>query len=749
MRRQIASLTLILSCTFAPGSNAFAQGTPTTTGQVDLGARGTSLTGDGARYERYRDLGDGLFLDRAVLSRERGQWLLDFRTEHTGRRDQRFVGTATRLGQFRVWGMWDQIPMLMSRSTRTLFTATSESVLEIDNALQAQVQTTPASLSTVFAANNRVFDTRSRRHIFESGFEYFAPNAVAFRGLARRTTREGTIPYGGSFGHSSLVEMPAPVNHTLNDVEGSAEVMRGRWLVRGGYLGSWFNNDVTQLAFDSPFRSTDVASTPSRGRLSLPPDNSYISGNGLVSAKLPWRSRATAYVSVGMLKDAGEPLMPQTINTATTPAALTRTAVDGEARTSSVNLSFVSRPGSMVELSARYRTYDYDNRTHEFTLTQRVAYDNAPGAATMSSLGGVSTPAVHSEPFGVKRQTFDADAGLNLRGGLRAGIGYTRLGEHRSHRVIEENTDNIVRLTFDAVGNTLLSLRTKYEHGRRRGEATDEAMRELFRIGEQPGIRHFDVASRNRDRVTLLGALTPTAILSVSASVAAGKDDYIESLFGLRDNRHRVYGLGVDFVPGERVSGSVSYSFERYQALSRSRQANPPSGAGVITYEQFLALTAGPTTVQVADASRNWATDALDRAHGVVLALEVAKIAGKLDVAFNYDFSRARSNYNYITGAVPDRTLPEEVIVDSTLPTPMALPPTFSQLHRSTVDVTYSLTERIGIGLSAWNEQYQVQDFTLDAEATPNLARGSVLLMGYLYRPYTATTVWGRLILRW
>ena len=538
--------------------------------------------------------------------------------------------------------------------------------------------------------------------------------------------------------------------HTLNDVEGGAEYARGALLVRGGYLGSWFTNELTQLAFDSPFLATDIASTPSRGRLSQAPGNSYVSANGLASIKLPGRSRATAYVSVGMLKDAGEPLMPQTINTATVTAPISRTVVDGEARTAAVNLSFVSRPVRNIEFSARYRTYDYDNRTPEFAMTQRVSYDNAPSAAAMSSLGGISTPQVHSEPFGVKRQTFEADAGVNLRAGLRAGIGYTRLAEDRSHRIIEANTDNLMRLSFDAIGHGMFSLRTKYEHSQRRGEATDEGMRELFRIGEQPGIRHFDVASRDRDRVTVLGTVSPAAAWSFSGSIAAGKDDYMESLFGLRDNRHRIYGLGADFVAAENVSLTASYSFERYRALSRSRQANPPSGTGVISYETFLILSAqGASSVQVADASRNWATDSLDRAHGVVIGLEISQIAKKFGVAVNYDFSRTRSNYDYITGAVADRTLPEEVVVDTTLPTPIELPPTFSQLHRGTFDVTYTFTERIGIGLSAWHERYKVEDFTLDAEANPNLARGSVLLMGYLYRPYTATTVWARLFYRW
>ena len=96
-----------------------------------------------------------------------------------------------------------------------------------------------------------------------------------------------------------------------------------------------------------------------------------------------------------------------------------------------------------------------------------------------------------------------------------------------------------------------------------------------------------------------------------------------------------------------------------------------------------------------------------------------------------------------------DRTLPEETVITSTLPPPTGLPLVKSDLARGSADFVYSVTSRIGVGVSYWYEQYWVEDFTLDAEANPELARGQALLMGYQYRPYSANTFWGRLIYRW
>ena len=99
----------------------------------------------------------------------------------------------------------------------------------------------------------------------------------------------------------------------------------------------------------------------------------------------------------------------------------------------------------------------------------------------------------------------------------------------------------------------------------------------------------------------------------------------------------------MDVAAGENAGFGVSYSHELYSSLSRSRQANP--GA------------------QFTDESRNWATDGSDRVHSAMANAEVLRIGGKLDLKFSADWSRARSLYNYITGPVEDRTLPEESTV--------------------------------------------------------------------------------------
>src|SRR6185503_15051216 len=149
-------------------------------------------------------------------------------------------------------------------------------VLTIDDSIQTAAQASAAALPGLFTANAKPFDLRSHRHVGRFDVDYLPSTDLTVRARAQMTERQGEIPYGMSFGHSSLVEYPAPIKHRLTDVDGTAEYAHDIWLFRGGFTGSWFNNANTFTTVDNPFRAVDAASTPSRGQQSLPPSNSFM-----------------------------------------------------------------------------------------------------------------------------------------------------------------------------------------------------------------------------------------------------------------------------------------------------------------------------------------------------------------------------------------------------------------------------------------------------------------------------------------
>jgi MtrB/PioB family decaheme-associated outer membrane protein len=724
--RHYTTLAFVL-CALLPSAVAAqeaATNTSTQSGLIDLGVRGSSLTGDAARYERYRDLGDGLFLETFRWKAQKNGWFLDAGADHAGRRDQRYTVNVVRPGTFKAWGQWDQIPMLLSRTTRSPYSSTVPGEFRLDDAVQLQLQnlSTAARPAAVQALVNgsAMFDLKSKRHSLASRFEFMPTASSSIKVAVKRTNRTGNQPYGGSFGHGQVSEFASPIDHRLTDFDASAELERGPALFRAGYTGSWFTNEVTSVVFDNPLRATDISGTPASGRLSLPVSSTMLGVNGMVSVKLPRKSRLTAYATMSTLKDDNGAILPLTINSAALAAAGApeRATLDGEAQVRGFNLNFTSRPSAFFSLNARMKYYDYNNKMPTFTLTRRVGYDSS---------ASVPASPLHSEGHSVTRLNFDGDVRFTPKGPAALTVGYGRYTDQRTHRIFEETVDNVMRVKVDTLSTGIISVRGVYEHAQRRGAGFD--LDALLHANEQPGMRHFDLADRDRDRFTLVASFMPVMNWALNISSAIGRDDYLASEFGLRDNNHDVYSIGFDGTPSDNVGLSVSYSYEDYTALSRSRQANP--GA------------------QFTDPSRNWATDSADKVHSVIANAEFKNIADKVDLAFSWDYNRTRATYEYITGAVTDRTLPEEAVVPTTLPTPVALSPVKSDLSRGTVDAVYNLNSRIAIGVTYWYDKYDVDDFTLDSQAQSAVTAGTNMLLYYTYAPYTAHTTWGRIMFRW
>ena len=121
--------------------------------------------------------------------------------------------------------------------------------------------------------------------------------------------------------------------------------------------------------------------------------------------------------------------------------------------------------------------------------------------------------------------------------------------------------------------------------------------------------------------------------------------------------------------------------------------------------------------------------------HSVILTTGITKSRDKVDLQLSYDTIAPAHYTNTSPARSPIGTLPEETVIITTLPPPDALPLVKSDLGRGTLDLMYALTPHIGVGVSWWYERYQCEDYTLDAEANPELARGQTVLLGYMYTP--------------
>ncbi|MGE0866793.1 MAG: MtrB/PioB family outer membrane beta-barrel protein, partial [Vicinamibacterales bacterium] len=294
-------------------------------------------------------------------------------------------------------------------------------------------------------------------------------------------------------------------------------------------------------------------------------------------------------------------------------------------------------------------------------------------------------------------------------------VGYSHLGADYTHRLWENTTETVYRVSADTTGNAVLSFRGLYENRKREGEHFEADA--LAEVGELADMRHYDVADRNRQRLTLIANLMPGGIFGLTASAGIGRDEYPNSGAGLQSYDSDQYSAGFTVVPDDRYNLTASYGWERYESLQRSRGAN--------------------NAADQANPLRNWTTDYTGKVNFLEAALDIDRVIEKTMIRLSADWNRSNDTYLY------------GLVTGSPLAVPEQLPAVKNELLRGEIDVTYELATNVRFGVAYWYDDYKVQDFalgptTLSGLALPVIQEGqpvvatTALLLGYLYRPYTA-----------
>jgi MtrB/PioB family decaheme-associated outer membrane protein len=681
-----------------------------TFGTVDFGYRGSSFTGDEARYNRLRDLRDGGYATRFRLKRETDTAALRAEASNVGYRDQRFYVRVEDIGRLKAAFEWNSNPLFQANANG-LFTDAGNGTLTVADAVQQGIQNGTLTQAQAMASSAQPFDIRSRRDVANLNMTYTAARDVDLKLLLRNTLRNGSnlqsFNFGSSPGNMTVLDMGVPVDDRMTDVKTKLEWANRKGLLAVGYDASWYDQHNPTFTWDNPLRYTDSATAgPAFGRTALWPTNNtnFVNMNG--SIKLPGRSKASATISYGIWNQ-NQTLLPNTTNTALAAAPVERASAETRADITSMVYGFNSRPIENLWLNARFRYYDYNNKTPQFT-NQVVPGDYA--------IGVVET----SEPVSFKRKTLDFDASFTPRAYLGFTAGYTREDADRTFRIYERTAEDVFRASIDSTGNQFVTARLKYEYSRRNGSGLDEEL--LAEIGEHVELRHYDIAPRDRDRVTALLTITPVGFLDLNATLSTGQDKYPDSYFGLRDNKNNGYSVGFDIAPNPIMSLGLNYGFEKYTTLQWSRTASP--------------LT--PTTLQFLDPTRDWNLDTSDKVSTISANLDLIKAIRKTDIRLSYDLSDGRTIYTY--GLAPVTTLPAPVQYN-TQPK--------NRIEVAKADVQYFLRANVAVGAAYWYEHYKVQDFAFDPALLAPQALPFGLYSGYAYKPYTANTGFVRMTYLW
>ena len=665
--------------------------------QFQLGGRFSSIDGDPARFQRYGDFRDGLlFTDfRYAGEHPDGNYSYHTAVDNLGWRDQRFFGDYEQPGRFVISGLWDQIPQFYSVDTATPYVGSADEQLALDDATQRTLQNQSSPNLSLYIPIAPQFDLRERRDV--GRFNFLATPTPQLDVKASFTTNRhvGELPWGASFGFSNDVEVALPYDSRANDFSIGAEWTNLKNMIRVAYDGSWFDNLDPILVWDSPLDLTDGVETPGRGRMTLWPSSSAQTVSVGGYSKFAYRTQLTGALSFGSWSN-NEPLQPFTINSALPQLALPRASTDGSAGIFSANLNLVSRPADEWRVGARFRSYSYSNDTPKALMPQYVNYDSEVSDSVLEG----------PELYAHSRTNFDADVTYTGFLPLALTAGYTRNGTGHDFRIYESTAEDVLRLVADAVGSQWVTFRAEYEFADRRGSGLNETV--LTDVHEQPLMRHYDLANRNRRRLTGLVNVLPNELWTFTASAGFGGDDYDGTYFGLQETDFKTFSLGADYQAANGFGGGATYNYENYKGLQQSRSASPG---------------------QENDPNRDWTTDTKEVVHYFSIYAMPPRIGRNTEARVSYDYSHAEGSYFY--GVVPG----------GPLPAPSQLPNVFNKLQQFHLDVRHRLSNRLAATLAYLYEPFDVYDFAFDQSVINSIAQPSSLVLGYVYRPYTAHSV--------
>ena len=690
-------------------------------GQATFGTQWWSQSAPEAKFQEFRAVPQGAFLESFLARGGSGPWKTTFYGANALRNDQLLGLNVARGVKWQLDGTWRQIPHNISQVARIGYTQVAPGVFILPDSLQGRNQANPGGY------NNTMADFLKGANPIPLGFRTDVGNARVrirpsngwqFELKGERRNRSGDKPYSAAFGFSNAVELVEPIDQRMWNGEASANYARGRLAMRfsGGY--SAFDNRVGSLTFDNARRLTDRTTSnslgdgTSRGRLDLYPDNRALKGTAGVMVRLPRAATFSANVGVSRLTQ-NDRWLPFTINSAIPDSVLntlyTSSARSTDARAIRLNVDsrLAGRVAGTLHGALRYRQSHYDNQTPVHAFRGFVNYDQSidPGRAVADSL-------VETKPYSNDQKTIGADLDymLNDRVSLDATLEH-RVRTH-SLREIEQDKEEYVRLRTGIEASPDVHLEAAVFQGIRvldqffaadyhKGENPDSVLTELI------GLQRYDVANRRQRGASAGVDVALSERLDLGLDFTHQRNRYPESVYGLRAEEVNEGLAQATYKLSRRVDVSGGYGRNHVSTDQASNETNasPP-----------------PTP----DAPGDWSARIHDRNDFAFGGLAI-RASDRLRVGVDYTFSRDQADYDLHNGAGTAQNLPD----------------TFYRRHDASLNANYRLKGGTELGLRYRFEQYDVVDFASQDIPLLGIASGTAtaIYLGDNSLPYHAHVV--------
>jgi len=252
------------------------------------------------------------------------------------------------------------------------------------------------------------------------------------------------------------------------------------------------------------------------------------------------------------------------------------------------------------------------------------------------------------------------------------------------------------------------------------------------RISELPGMRRYNMADRNRDKIRTSVNWQANDQLSFQAGLDFNKDNYANSTYGLKDAQSWALNLDSTYTFSEDLSGTLFYTYE--DQSSKSAGNSYTANSATANVGGFTAISGGCyATIALRNASNkidpclNWSTDMKDKVDTFGLSLKhKGLMSGKLAVGGDLIYTSAKtdtagSGGNYVNNpfavaGAPAGTVAAFFVPASAVPTITTKTLEFRLSGRYTIDKSQAV--RAGYSYS----RTRSNDYTYDALQVGGLA---------------------------
>jgi MtrB/PioB family decaheme-associated outer membrane protein len=686
LRRMIATAVLVVAILLLMPKAAIAQ--EEERGQIEVGVRQVLGDRDAIKFKEYRDIPNGLYIQRFELNLNNllnDRYFLNYQTRESIEKDQSHLLSTGMNGKFRFLFRWDETPHGFTNSAKSFYANTGGGRFTVPAVVRGSLQTTPANLNG-FLSGAPVLNVGLRRNTAGGEFRYTPTVNWNFDFGYSHEKQFGSRPFGSAIYFTNTIEHPEPIDYRTQNVRAQADFGKRSYALQFGYSGSFFKNRNSTLVWDNPFRASDIVDGPASGRIDLYPDNNAhsLSVAGLVN--LPGSTRFMGSLVRGWMRQ-NDAFVPFTTNTAIPNVPeLPAASLDGRKQTLAMNYTLTNRAIPALFLTARYRSYDYANDSRSLIFSNYVATD--------AHLEGMAR---RNLPYAFNQETAGLDAIWSISNAYALKLTYDWDRLDREHRDVSRSIENTGGVAFDLTPYSWFSLRSSYKHGERKPnhyEANEESFpygEGAFGMGQIEGLEKFDEAQRARDRAEAILNVDPTERLAFSASYGTTQDTYKASLFGLKKSID--YNVSFDLIynldPGFAVF--AEYTREQYRYRLHSRQRSPANA-----------------TTSANDTSNNdWESRIGDVVHTWGGGFDGAMFDHRLSFQAFYNLS---TGY----GQIRTRALGTPSITGFLVTTAQDYPNTTSRFHQLGTVLKYRLRNGVSPKFEYRLERYDRLDFQID-----------------------------------